>query len=113
MRFIMVAKAALASARCQIVFILNFQAVIVCLLDIPVFILLTVMFLRALEIPSPRPDGSYLLSFLLLSVLLSLVQTTKPKNLATRCEIGAVVESKIIPPLALQAEAQSFKQLQA
>lgn len=77
------------------------------------------MFLRALEISFPRTDGLYLSSFLLLSALLSFVQTTKPKptkkkkTLATCCEIGAIVEFEMIPSWALQAEAQGFKQLQA
>ena len=45
----------------------------------PRFILSTVMFLQAPENSFPRTDGLYLPPFLLVSELLSFVQTTKPK----------------------------------
>lgn len=94
--------------------------VVVCLPDIFLFISSNVMFLAleilALEISFPRTDGLCLLFSSL--CFYSDVQTTNPKptkkqNLATCFEIGAIVEFEMIPPWALQVEAQGFKQLQA
>lgn len=42
-----------------------------------------------------------------------LNQNLKKRNLATYWEIEAIVQSEMIPPRALRAEAQGFKQLQA
>lgn len=54
-----------------------------------------------------------LLSFLPLSSFAQLKPKSAENTSATRCEIGAVVESEMIPPRARRAEAHSFKQLQA
>lgn len=53
------------------------------------------------------------LFFLPLSSFVQLKPKPAENTLATRREIGAVVESEMIPPRARRAEAHGFKQLQA
>ena len=69
----------LSISACIVMFSPALIHIAVCLCDIFLCILSTVMFPQALEISYPRTDGLYFSSFLLKSVLLSFVQTTKPK----------------------------------
>lgn len=98
---------------------------VVCLLDIFLSILSTVMFSQALEISFFSLGQMVCISLLFFSfqcfyhLCKQLNQkrthtyTRIHKYLATRCQIGAIVEFEMIPPWALHAEAQGFKQLQA
>lgn len=74
-----------------------------------------VMLLKGPVISLPLSDRWFLSlpSFLPLSSFVQLKPKPPENTSATRREIGAVVESEMIPPRARRAEAQGFKQLQA
>ena len=93
-------------------------SIVVCLLDIlPLYLIdCNVLFkpLRFLSLGQMVCISLLFFSFQCFYHLCKqLKQKPTKKTLATCCEIGAIVEFEMIPPWALQAEAQGFKQLQA
>lgn len=108
---------------CIWIFLHAVICIVVCLLDIFLFILSTVMFFPSpWDFLFPQTDGldlsfslnSFQCFYRLCKQLNQNLQKIIIKKTSATCwEIGTIVEFEMIPPWALQAEAQGFKQLQA